>query len=81
MDDVRDRRVSLPDESFELVIARQPVRADWSEIHRVLVSGGHYFAQHLGPASAFELIEFFLGPLPEEREGRDPQRESLRTRQ
>jgi hypothetical protein len=29
----------------------------------------------VGPASAFELIEFFLGPLPEHRQGRHPQQE------
>ncbi len=28
---------------------------------------GIYFAQHVGPGSAFELIEFFLGPQPEAR--------------
>lgn len=65
----------IPDESFELVTARHPVRPDWEEIHRVLMPGGAYFAQHVGPASAFELIEHFLGPLPEERKGRDPKRE------
>ena len=37
---------------------------------------GHYFAQHVGPASAFELIEFFLGPLPDQPSGRDPDREA-----
>lgn len=63
------------DKSFELVTARHPVTPDWPEIHRVLVDGGHYFAQHVGPASAFELIEHFLGPLPQHREGRDPDRE------
>lgn len=26
--------------------------------------GRTYFAQHVGPASAFELIEFFIGPSP-----------------
>lgn len=58
----------LPDESFDLVTSRHPVRPAWEEIHRVLVPGGHYFAQHVGPFSAFELIEFFfLGPLPEHR--------------
>jgi SAM-dependent methyltransferase len=65
----------FPDESFELVTSRHPVRPEWSEIHRVLQPGGRYFAQHVGPASAFELIEFFLGPLPVQRRGRDPQRE------
>jgi hypothetical protein len=38
--------------------------------------GGRYFAQHVGPASAFELIEHLLGPLPEQRLGRDPEREA-----
>jgi SAM-dependent methyltransferase len=65
----------FPDASFELVTARHPVSPDWPEIGRVLVPGGHYFAQHVGPASAFELIEFLLGPLPENRKGRDPKRE------
>jgi SAM-dependent methyltransferase len=64
------------DASFELVTSRHPVRPDWPEIARVLQPGGRYFAQHVGPASAFELIEFFLGPLPEQRRGRDPQREA-----
>jgi SAM-dependent methyltransferase len=62
----------FPDGTFELVTSRHPVRPDWSEIARVLTTGGHYLAQHVGPASAFELIEYFLGPLPENRKGRDP---------
>jgi len=33
----------------------------------VLRAGGTYFAQHVGPASVFELIEYFLGPQPEAR--------------
>jgi hypothetical protein len=64
-----------PDESFELVTARHPVRPDWEEIHRVLAAGGYYFAQHVGPRSALELIEHFLGPLSQAGQGRDPQRE------
>ncbi len=68
-------RLPFPDESFELVTSRHPVRPDWAEIRRVLQPGGSYFAQHVGAASAFELIEFFLGPLPQQRRGRDPQRE------
>jgi hypothetical protein len=47
-------------------------RAWWSEIARVLAPGGTYLSQEVGPASVFELIEFFLGPLP--REGRDPEK-------
>jgi hypothetical protein len=47
---------------LELVTARHPVRPDWEQIHRILVPRGHYFAQHVGPTSAFELIDHFLGP-------------------
>lgn len=74
---VQNAPLPLPDGSFEMVCARHPVWPDWPEIRRVMAPGGCYFAQHVGPASAFELIEYFLGPLPEERKGRDPQRESL----
>lgn len=70
-----DEALPFPDSTFDLVTARHPVRQDWVEVHRVLRPGGHYFAQHVGPASAFELIEFFLGPLPQARAGRDPERE------
>ncbi|MGW2380366.1 class I SAM-dependent methyltransferase [Streptomyces sp. NPDC001658] len=71
--------VPLPfaDGTFDLVVARHPVRADWPEIARVLRPGGTYFAQHVGPASVFELVEHFLGPQPEERRnGRHPDHES-----
>lgn len=71
IDTVEDAPLPLPDESFDLVTARHPVRPNWGEIHRVLVPGGCYFAQHVGPASAFDLIERFLGPLPEEPKGRN----------
>ena len=65
-------RLPFPEGSFELVTSRHPVCPHWSEIHRVLKPGGHYFAQHVGGASAFELIERFLGPLPQQRALRDP---------
>lgn len=65
----------FPDDSFALVTSRHPVRPDWTQIHRVLEPGGRYLAQHVGPGSAFELIEEFVGPLPD-RSGRDPQREA-----
>lgn len=72
-----DAPLPFESESFDLVTARHPVRPNWPEIHRVLRPGGHYLAQHVGPASAFELIEHFLGPLPQRmREGRDPHREA-----
>ncbi|MFB6934165.1 class I SAM-dependent methyltransferase [Streptomyces chartreusis] len=64
------------DAAFDLVTSRHPVRAHWPEIARVLRPGGTYFAQHVGPHSVFELVEYFLGPQPEEvRGGRDPERE------
>jgi len=73
--DTTDGTLPFPDESFELVTSRHPVRPRWDEIRRVLVPGGRYFAQHVGPGSAFELIEFLLGPLPDARGERSPDRE------
>lgn len=58
------------DAAFDLVTSRHPATIHWDEIARVLRPGGSYLAQHVGPASAFELIEFFLGPKPVERRGR-----------
>lgn len=59
------------DDAFDLVTSRHPVKAWWSEIHRVLAPGGTYLSQQVGPASVFELVEFFLGPQPESvRRGR-----------
>lgn len=66
----------FPDESFDLVTSRHPVRPAWDEVHRVLRPNDLDFAQHVVPTSAFELIEFFLGPLPEHRLGRDPSHEA-----
>lgn len=67
-----------PDGSFDLVSSRHPVTTPWQEIARVLRPGGRYLAQHVGPASAFELIEWFLGPLPAEvRDGRHPRHDRL----
>lgn len=68
------------DEAFDLVTSRHPATVWWSEIARVLRHGGTYFAQHVGPASAFELIEFFLGPQPEARRGRHPDDEAAAAR-
>ncbi|MFD5894368.1 class I SAM-dependent methyltransferase [Streptomyces sp. NPDC060366] len=63
------------DEAFDLVVSRHPVRAWWTEIARVLRPGGTYFSQEVGPASVFELVEYFLGPQPPEaRAARDPER-------
>lgn len=77
----QDDLLPFPDATFDLVSARHPVMPNWREVHRVLRPGGHYFAQHVGPSSAFELIEFFLGPLSEEdRMGRHPDRECAAAR-
>ncbi|MGK5681811.1 class I SAM-dependent methyltransferase [Actinoplanes sp. URMC 104] len=70
----------FPDAGFELVSSRHPVAPDWPEIARVLAPGGAYLAQHVGPASAFELIEWFRGPLTRERASRDPEREAAAAR-
>lgn len=56
------------DAAFDLVSSRHPVTVWWEEIARVLRPQGIYCAQHVGPRSAFELIEFFLGPQPEDRD-------------
>lgn len=45
---------------FELVLSRHPVRPNWTEIARVLAPDGRYLAQHVGPGSAFDLIERFI---------------------
>lgn len=63
-------------EAFDLVTSRHPATIWWEEIARVLKPGGTYFAQHVGPASAFELIEHFIGPQPEGRRGRHPEKET-----
>jgi SAM-dependent methyltransferase len=61
------------DAAFDLVTSRHPVTVWWAEIARVLRPGGSYLAQHVGPASVFELVEFFLGPQPAEvHNGRHP---------
>ncbi|MFD7319099.1 class I SAM-dependent methyltransferase [Streptomyces sp. NPDC059883] len=63
------------DGAFDLVVSRHPVHAWWEEIARVLCPGGRYFSQEVGPASVFELVEYFLGPQPPEaRSARDPER-------
>ncbi|QMU76548.1 methyltransferase domain-containing protein [Streptacidiphilus sp. PB12-B1b] len=61
------------DAAFDLVTCRHPVDVHWSEIARVLRPGGCYLSQEVGPASVFELVEFFLGPQPEDvRDSRHP---------
>ncbi|MGH8881133.1 MAG: class I SAM-dependent methyltransferase, partial [Stackebrandtia sp.] len=54
------------DAAFDLVTSRHPVTTWWEEIARVLRPGGRYLSQEVGPASVFELVEYFLGPQPPE---------------
>ncbi|MFE1754566.1 class I SAM-dependent methyltransferase [Streptomyces anandii] len=71
-----DAPLPFADGAFDLVASRHPVRPHWAEIARVLEPGGTYFAQHVGPASVFELVEFFLGTQPEAtKNARHPDRE------
>jgi SAM-dependent methyltransferase len=74
------RPLPCPEASFDLVSSRHPVSPDWHEIARVLTDDGTYLAQHVGPASAFELIEWFIGPLTQQRVSRDPEREAAAAR-
>lgn len=53
------------DDAFDLVTTRHPISVWWTEIFRVLRPGGSYFAQHIGPATMAELVEYFIGPQPE----------------
>ncbi|MBF6359870.1 class I SAM-dependent methyltransferase [Nocardia farcinica] len=64
------------DAAFDLVTSRHPATIWWDEIARVLRSDGHYFAQHVGPASVFELVEYFLGDQPTARRKRHPDDEA-----
>lgn len=52
------------DAASDLVTSRHPVAVWWTEIARVLKPGGTYFAEHVGLATVFELVEYFLGPQP-----------------
>ncbi|MGW1010222.1 class I SAM-dependent methyltransferase [Streptomyces termitum] len=63
-------------EAFDLVTSRHPATVWWPEIARVLRPGGTYFAQHVGPASVWELVEYFLGPQPAARRKRHPDDET-----
>jgi SAM-dependent methyltransferase len=70
-----EQALPFADAAFDLVVSRHPATIPWEEIARVLRPGGTYLAQHVGPASGFELIEHFLGPQPEARRARDPRDE------
>ena len=68
------------DGSFDLVTSRHPATVHWSEIARVLASGGTYFAQHVGGGTNVEISEHFLGPL-EAGDGRDHEVEADQARE
>ncbi|MFI5793212.1 methyltransferase domain-containing protein [Streptomyces sp. NPDC051677] len=71
-----DAPLPFADAAFDLVVSRHPVEPLWGEIARVLEPGGTYFAQHVGPRSVFELVEYFLGPQPDAvSSSRRPERE------
>lgn len=79
--DPDEARLPFADGTFALVTGRHPVAARWGEIARVLAPGGSYLGQHVGPESAFELIEEFTGPLgPEHRRSRHPDDEAAAAR-
>jgi SAM-dependent methyltransferase len=71
--DPDESRFPFADEAFDLVTSRHPTALLWDEIARVLRPGGTYFAQHVGPASPGELIEYFIGPQPDAWALREPE--------
>lgn len=70
--DADEPPLPFADAAFDLVVSRHPVTVWWDEIARVLRPGGTYLSQQVGPASVFELVEYFLGPQPEARRSRHP---------
>lgn len=66
--------------AFDLVTSRHPATVWWGEIARVLHPGGTYLAQHVGPATMWELVEYFLGPQPDAKMRRQPDRETAEAR-
>ena len=68
------------DQAFDLVLSHHLATVWWNEIARVLRPGGIYFAQHVGPATCWELVEYFLGPQRQARSKRHPDRESADAR-
>lgn len=72
--DADEPPLPFADDAFDLVVSRHPVSVWWDEIARVLRPGGTYLSQQVGPASAFEVTEHFLGPQPAEvRRRRHPE--------
>jgi SAM-dependent methyltransferase len=59
-------------DAFDLVVSRHPVTTWWEEIARVLRPGGTYLSQEVGPESAGELTDFFMGPRTPGNSRREP---------
>ena len=77
--DPEEPPLPFADRAFDLVTSRHPASVHWTEIARVLVPGGTYFAQHVGSGANVEISEYFLGPLTPV-DGRDPGIEADRSR-
>jgi len=52
------------EKTFDLVCSRHPTVTQWTEIARVLQSGGSYFSQQVGAGTNRELTEFMMGRQP-----------------
>jgi SAM-dependent methyltransferase len=61
-----DAAADLPfaGDTFDLLTSRHPTTVRWDEVARVLVPGGTYFSQHVGPGSVRELTDAMMGPQP-----------------
>ncbi len=68
----QDDRLPFSDDTFDLVTSRHPIATWWDEICRVLLPGGTYLSQQVGPNSVGELSDYMLGPRPQGSR-RDPQ--------
>jgi SAM-dependent methyltransferase len=59
-----DGVLPFEEETFDLVCSRHPTVTLWTEIERVLQSGGTYFSQQIGAGTNSELSDFIMGPRP-----------------
>ena len=75
-----ETHLPFADEAFDLITSRHPNTVSWNEIARVLRPGGTYLAQHVGPATVSELVEYFIGAQPEAWAKRHPDTEGAQAR-
>ncbi len=68
-----DDEIPFQDQEFDLVAARHPVVTPWPEAARVLVPGGTFLSQQIGPGTVRELTEALVGPFEISR-SRSPER-------